>query len=224
MIKLLVFDMAGTTIDEQNVVYKTLQSSINEFGYPVSLEEVLAKGAGMEKYDAIQHIVREAFDPDVEDEKLENIFDHFKKNLKANYKDLKVQEQNGAYATLHELKKKGKLIALNTGYTKKIAKSLLKKLEWKKGKAYHTLVTASDVENSRPAPDMIFKVMDKLNVKDVKEVAKIGDSCIDILEGKNAGCGLCIGITSGAQTREQLSAVNPDFIIDDLSELLRLIP
>jgi phosphonatase-like hydrolase len=224
MIKLLVFDMAGTTIDEQNVVYKTLQSSINEFGYPASLEEVLAKGAGMEKYDAIQYIVREAFDPDVEDKKLENIFDHFKKNLKANYKDLKVQEQNGAYATLHELKKKGKLIALNTGYNKKTAKSLLKKLEWKKGKAYHALVTASDVENSRPAPDMIFKVMDRLNIKDAKEVAKIGDSCIDISEGRNAGCGLCIGITSGAQTREQLSAVNPDFIIDDLSELLRLVP
>lgn len=224
MIKLLVFDMAGTTVDEQNVVYKTLQESINAFGYAVSLEEVLEKGAGMEKFDAIQTIVQSGFDASVSDEKLHKIFAHFKKSLKANYADLDVKEQNGAFATLSQLKKRGKLIALNTGYDKKTAKSLLKKLEWKKGKAYHTLVTASDIDNSRPAPDMIFKAMDKLDVKDAKEVAKIGDSCIDIIEGKNAGCGLCIGITSGAQTKDQLATAKPDFIIDDLSELLTLIP
>ena len=29
MIKLVVFDMAGTTINEDNVVYKTLQKAVN---------------------------------------------------------------------------------------------------------------------------------------------------------------------------------------------------
>jgi beta-phosphoglucomutase-like phosphatase (HAD superfamily) len=46
MIKMVVFDMAGTTVNEGNVVYKTLRQAINERGYNVTLGEVLEKGAG----------------------------------------------------------------------------------------------------------------------------------------------------------------------------------
>ena len=46
MIKMVVFDMAGTTVNENNVVYKTLQKAINEAGYNFTLEKVLAEGAG----------------------------------------------------------------------------------------------------------------------------------------------------------------------------------
>ena len=54
-------------------------------------------------------------------------------------------------------------------------------------------------------------------------VIKIGDSAIDILEGKNAGCSLNIGITTGAQTKEQLSVANPDFIIDNIYSILEIL-
>ena len=40
--------MAGTTIDEDNPVYKTVQKAVNEYGYNVSPEEVLQYGAGKE--------------------------------------------------------------------------------------------------------------------------------------------------------------------------------
>ena len=43
------FDMAGTTIDEDNLVYKTVQKAINEYGYNVSLEEVLQYGSRKRK-------------------------------------------------------------------------------------------------------------------------------------------------------------------------------
>ena len=36
MIRMVVFDMAGTTVDENNVVYKTLQKTINAAGYNFS--------------------------------------------------------------------------------------------------------------------------------------------------------------------------------------------
>ena len=49
MIKLVVFDMAGTTVDEDNVVYKTVRDAINAAGYEFSLEQVLTHGAGKEK-------------------------------------------------------------------------------------------------------------------------------------------------------------------------------
>ncbi|WP_200890708.1 hypothetical protein [Pedobacter lusitanus] len=47
--EMVVFDMAGTTVNENNLVYKTLRNAINNAGFEFSLEEVLAEGAGKEK-------------------------------------------------------------------------------------------------------------------------------------------------------------------------------
>ena len=57
-LRMVVFDMAGTTINEDNIVYKTLQSAINTFGIEVELNEVLAIGAGKEKLNAIKDIIK----------------------------------------------------------------------------------------------------------------------------------------------------------------------
>ena len=46
---------------------------------------------------------------------------------------------------------------------------------------------------------------------------------IDIEEGKNAGCKYSIGITTGAQNREELEKADPDFIFDNISELLTVL-
>lgn len=66
--------------------------------------------------------------------------------------------------------------------------------------------------------------MKDLTIDDSQFVLKAGDSEIDIEEGKNAGCGITIGVLSGAQTREQLQAANPDYILDSLAELDHIIP
>jgi phosphoglycolate phosphatase-like HAD superfamily hydrolase len=54
-------------------------------------------------------------------------------------------------------------------------------------------------------------------------VIKVGDSKIDIEEGKNANCLFTIGVTTGAQTRQQLLEANPDYIMDDLNDLITLL-
>ena len=80
---------------------------------------------------------------------------------------------------------------------------LFKKLNWVKGDQYDELITADDVSNWRPAPDMINKAVEIFQVKNC-QVIKIGDTTIDIQEGQNGKCGLSVGVTTGAQTREQL--------------------
>jgi phosphoglycolate phosphatase-like HAD superfamily hydrolase len=66
---------------------------------------------------------------------------------------------------------------------------------------------------------MIELAMKRCGVTDPKKVVKIGDSGIDIDEGKNAGCGLTFGITTGAQLREQLLLATPNAILSSLREL-----
>ena len=100
---------------------------------------------------------------------------------------------------------------------------MLTKLGWVKGEHYDGLVTASDVTRNRPEPDMIVLAMEQSGITDPKQVIKVGDSTIDIEEGRNAGCLYNIGITTGAHTHEQLASVQPDYIINNLLELLPII-
>ena len=66
--------------------------------------------------------------------------------------------------------------------------------------------------------------MKRTNVTDSKKVIKIGDTEVDIKEGRNAECLLTIAVTTGkSYTKEQLELYKPDYIIDSLQELPALL-
>jgi phosphonatase-like hydrolase len=219
---MVVFDMAGTTVDENNIVYKTLQQVINAAGFDFSLEQVLTEGAGKEKLTAIKDIL--ALAGSRPDEDVANkIYTSFTTELAIAYDSFELKPQPGAEELFKVLKEKDILVVLNTGYNQATADSILQKLDWQIGLQIDELVTASNVTNNRPDPDMILLAMKEFRITDAKEVVKIGDSIIDIEEGKNAGCGLSIGITTGAHTYEQLASANPNAIINNLMELLPLL-
>ena len=219
---MIVFDMAGTTVDEDNVVYKTLQDAIVHYSYPVSLDQVLEFGAGKEKLQAIIDIL-ENTGFKVSPENIDLIFAYFIDKLAKNYDTLDVKPLPDVERTFKHLKERNIKVVLNTGYNRKTAESLIVKLGWEESNQFDLLITASDVNNNRPRPDMILLAMSKLNILDPKKVLKVGDSTVDIQEGQNAECLLSIGITSGAHTREQLREADPDFIINNVSELLGII-
>lgn len=221
-VKMVVFDMAGTTIDEDNIVYKTLQKSINNFGLDVTLEDVLAIGAGQEKLNAIKDVLMHHG----KEEDLKNapaIFELFKKSLASAYQEFDLKAMPDAASVMQELRNNNVLVVLNTGYDKITANYILQKIQWRQFVHYDLLVTASDVRNSRPAADMIHFAMNLFSIDNAQEIIKIGDSKIDIEEGKNANCLYSIGITTGAQTRDQLLEANPDFVINNLNELFDVI-
>jgi len=219
---MVVFDMAGTTVNENNVVYKTLQKAINEKGFDFSLNQVLQEGAGKEKLQAIKSVL--SVYGDINDEVLANsIFQNFIKLLESAYDTMEILQQDNTAEVFAELKKNGILVVLNTGYNSQTANSLINKLGWVKGEHFNGLVTASDVKNNRPQPDMILLAMNQFDITDAQQVIKVGDSTIDIEEGRNAGCKFNIGITTGAHTKEQLVLANPDFILDNLLELLPIV-
>src|SRR4029077_16092176 len=120
------------------------------------------------------------------------------------YTDLDVTPQDGAEEVFKALKKRNMLVVLNTGFRLATSLHLLNKLNWQEGKQFDGLVTSNDVQYGRPMPDMIHVAMRRFGISNPKETVKVGDSIIDIEEGKNAGCRLSIGITTGAHTREQL--------------------
>jgi len=222
MIRMVVFDMAGTTVNEDNVVYKTLRKAINEAGFDFSLDQVLAQGAGKEKLQAIKSVL-EVYGHVVDDALAQDIYGQFIKQLDTAYDTMEILPQENAVEVLEALKSRHILVVLNTGYNAATASSLLAKMGWAKGDHFDVLVTASDVTRNRPAPDMILVAMEQFGITDPSEVIKVGDSTIDVEEGRNAGCEINIGITTGAHTREQLETVQPSFIIENLVELLPIV-
>lgn len=223
MIKLIVFDMAGTIINENNVVYKTLHEAINRQGFNFSLDEVLRYGAGKEKHQAIKDILNSKNIKYTLNGVSQTIFNDFSELLKLNYEKLAVETFSKTEEVFEKLKEKGIKIALNTGYNRETALLLLDKINWVIGKQYDALITASDVENGRPAADMIFKAMELFNIVNSKEVVKVGDSIIDIEEGKTANCAITIGVTTGAHTEEQLKSTSPTYVINSLNELSQIL-
>lgn len=219
---MIVFDMAGTTIDEDNIVYKTLQKSINQFGVDVELDAVLAVGAGKEKLNAIKDIIL-AYGNPADLDKADEIFKFFLESLSTAYQTYDIRSMLNAEKVLLELRNKNVLVVLNTGYDKNTANFILDKINWRQFYHFDLLVTATDVKNSRPSPDMITYAMNLFSIDNAKSIVKVGDSKIDIEEGKNANCLYSIGITTGAQTKSQLLEASPDYIIDNLEDLLGIL-
>jgi phosphonatase-like hydrolase len=217
MTSMVVFDMAGTTVDENNVVYKTLHAAIVNAGIPVSLDDVLLHGAGKEKLQAIKDVLASKHHKTTH---AQEIYNYFIVALENAYQNLEVTPCANAETVFALLKKQGIKVVLNTGYNRATATSLLSKLNWKIGDDIDLLVTASDVSNNRPAPDMIDYAIKHFAITDPTTVIKVGDSAIDIEEGKNAGCGKTFGVTTGAQTREQIQVADPTAVVDDLLEIL----
>jgi len=234
-IKLCVFDMAGTTVNEDNLVYKTVRDAINhtlkELGQTdtqVDLDVCLEFGAGKEKRQAISDILDEILKnkntADLPIEKLiDSAFQTFKEGLSNAYHQDTVATFDGMLDFFVKLKDSGRKVALNTGYDTKTANKILAILGWSVGNEIDALVTADDVDNARPAPDMITLAMDKCGIENPQQVLKAGDSGIDIEEGKNANCSLCIGVLTGAQTKEQLEKYAPNIVLDKLTDLAELI-
>jgi pyrophosphatase PpaX len=68
---------------------------------------------------------------------------------------------------------------------------------------------------------MIFEMMKSVNVN-ADEFLKVGDTTTDILEGENAKVRTA-AILSGTQPEELLRSAHPDFILNNLEELIDII-
>ena len=221
-IKMVVFDMAGTTVNENNLVYKTLMNAINAAGFSYTLDQVLAVAAGKEKKEAIRSVLK-TYEGSFDEAMVFDIYEKFIGKLKLAYETAEILPQPGSIELFEKLRKEGIILVLNTGYDRATAEAILSRLGWEAGTEFDTLVTASEVGQNRPEPDMILWAMRHHGLTDGKSVVKVGDSSIDIEEGKNAGCGLSIGITTGAHTQKQLEKAKPDAVIDNLMEIYAMV-
>jgi phosphonatase-like hydrolase len=223
-IELVVFDIAGTTVHDKGNVAASFLDAFAGYGYSIS-REAAQDVMGFRKKDAIR-ILLDKFYPgyDGNGELIGKIHDAFTRNMISFYeKDEDLQPLPNAEEMFLWLKEKGIKLALNTGFTKAITDTVLNRLGWKSGSTVDCIISSDEVEHGRPHPDMILAVMKQLDIKKPSSVAKVGDTEVDVEEGRLAGCSLIISVTTGAYTRARLEQYHPDYIIDNLSELKSIL-
>ncbi len=118
---------------------------------------------------------------------------------------------------------RGIRVALNTAFSRDIAQTIVDRFHWLKDGLIDDLIATDEVAAGRPQPDMIRALMARHGLSDPSGVIKVGDTEVDIREGRNAGAGMVVAVTTGAYTRAALQQHAPDHIIDSLGELAPLL-
>ena len=216
--KLVIFDMAGTIIKENNIVYKTLFKVLRPINMSITQKDI-NKFHGFNKNEIIEHFIKEKYKhihscKHIIDETIYT-FNNLLKEKYSSDKYIRLMHPHipNLFNTLRDNDKK---IALNTGYNKEIQNILIEK--FKLNNCIDDYISSEEVKIGRPYPYMIYNLMERNNIKNINQVIKIGDTPADIQEGKNAGC-FTIGVLSGISTYDELNSVKPNIIINDIMDL-----
>jgi phosphonatase-like hydrolase len=230
-IQMIVFDMAGTTVrDDGGVVNTAFREALgacacDDLGY----DEINAV-MGMEKRDAIRRLLRArvAEGGGALEERVDAVYDEFVARMVEHYRTAPgVGTIDGAEDTFAALRALGVKVALDTGFPRVIADTILARLQWGE-RHIDASITSDEVANGRPSADMIRALMVRLGVRNPASVAKVGDTPADLDEGVTARCGLVVGVTFGSHTVSQLAA-HPSarlpqvHLIGDIREVVALV-
>src|SRR5215468_3618282 len=170
-IKLVVFDIAGTIIEDHGEVIGAFARALMENGIPFT-EDELKRWKGASKREVIRHFVTQA-DPNTEvEEKVETAYRSFRSELERCYRE-KLVPIAGALETFRWCRDRGMLLATTTGFYREISDLVLNETGWRD--LFAANISSSDVRQGRPAPYLIFRAMEATGVHSVKQVMNVGD-------------------------------------------------
>ena len=211
-LKLVVFDLAGTTVQDNGEVPESFVAALKKHGLTVT-EEQLNTVRGSSKREAVLQLM-----PDSKDkrERAAEVYRSFRKLLTERYLD-GVAPIEGAEELFGKLCAEQVKVILNTGFDREVTNVLLEALKWKS--KVDAVICGDDVEHGRPAPDLIFAGMRAGGVKDPNQVANVGDTILDLMAASNAGVKWNIGVLSGAHSRAKLEQVPHTQLVDSVADL-----
>lgn len=221
--QLAVFDMAGTTIDERDEVYRVLRESAEREGARFSDEE-FQKWMGTEKHWAIRNLLTIG-GVEATDELVDKAFAWFREELARTYTANPPSPMPHIEESFAALRAAGIRVGLTTGFSRDIADLILESMGWTVGGGEECTIDVSvcgdEVPSGRPAPDMINKVMEITGVDDPAAVISVGDTEVDVESAQAAGA-FSVGVLTGHLTKEAFAAKNADAVLELAADVVNL--
>lgn len=196
MIKTVIFDWAGTTVDFGCMApVHAFRNAFLEKGIQLTDKEI-REPMGKLKWDHIQQLLSlpsvkkqwiAIYGQLPQEKEVEELYQQFEHYL---FKDLVKHStlKPDTLETIERLRNAGINIGSTTGFTAPMM-AIVAETAKKEGYSPDFIATSEDVEGyGRPFPYMIHKNMQYFKNKSVDEVIKVGDTVSDIQEGKMPEC------------------------------------
>lgn len=211
MIKCIVFDLDGTLVKSHETIYKATVKALNKLGLESNIDHEMF-------YNLLGHHFADIFDecnisvPDIE---------HFIKVFKGMYFDFIDDSKmyDNAFLLFDELKRKDIKIGLLTTKGQDQAEKISNYFKFDK-----YLDAVEGRKNGfaiKPAPDQLLKICAELNIDPINTLM-VGDTELDIQCGKSAGAKTC-AVSFGYRDVEDIKKLSPDYLVDDLREIINII-
>jgi phosphonoacetaldehyde hydrolase len=229
-ISAIILDWAGTTVDYGCFApVNAFIAAFESFGIKANVEETRAP-MGLPKRKHIEKML-ENMGRSYTQEDVAQIYARFEPAL---FEVLPSHAEllPGVIEAVEKIREMGIAIGSTTGYTQAMM-DVVVPLAKEKGYAPDCVVCPDDTNGiGRPYPYMLWCNLEKLGVSSIHNVLKIGDTEVDMQEGKNAGC-LCAGVLKGSSmlalngdeeiARQKYMEAGADYVIEGISELPALI-
>lgn len=208
MKKAILFDIDGTLLDAKQFIFKAFEHSLlTNYQKQISWKDLLPL-SGKSLVSCYQQLVPAG---DIEilcqthhNFQLQNL--HLAAPFPSSIKTLKKLRQ-----------RKFKLGAV----TNRSGNTVIKTLQLSGlAKYLDIVITADDVKKQKPHKEPIIKALKLLEVKPHQAIL-VGDTEVDVLAGKNARV-QTVGVTYGVLGKD-IKKHNPDFIVNDIEELLDIL-
>jgi phosphonatase-like hydrolase len=216
-LELVIFDLAGTTVEDHGQVPEAFTAALAEQGIEVTPDQV-KNVRGSSKRQALLSLIPAG----PEKARLaDQAYVSFQAHLAQRYASEGVRAIPGAELAFGSLRERGVRVALNTGFDREMTGLLLGALGWAEG-VVDAVVCGDDVTRGRPAPYLIFRAMEATGARSVHNVANVGDTTLDLQAGYNAGVHWNIGVLSGAHDRQALESAPHTHVLSSVAEVTRL--
>jgi phosphonatase-like hydrolase len=212
--QLVVFDLAGTTMQDDGTVAAALEEVLRDACVRVTPDEI-ARVRGASKREALDRLTR---DP----AKGEELFRAFVARIREHYAGTPPREVPGAAALFAWLREQDVKVALNTGFERAMVDTLVAALRWSPS-AFDAVVCGDDVSAGRPSPAMILEAMRRVGITEPSAVMAVGDTELDLHAAAAAHAGWIIGVTSGAHDHARLSQAPHTHILGSVADIPGLL-
>lgn len=210
----MVFDLDGTLVDTVETRIAAWLRTFEEHGIPAGREQV-ARLIGSDGR-RVARLVAEAAGMPIDAERADAI-DRRSGEI---YSELNTNPRPlpGAIELLRALDERGLPWAIATSSRPEQVGASIDALKLARRP---TIVDGSQVENAKPAPDLLLAAATKLGVEPLRSWY-VGDSIWDVQAALAAGM-QAIGVASGSATTGDLEEAGAQLIVDELSELIPLV-
>jgi len=207
MFEAVIFDWDGTLADTRAAIVSSFQLTLREVNIQIP-DSYIERRMGIGASETFREILKDS-GRSVDEALIKQLVEQ-KSRQQVNLKG-QVQLFPGALDLLEALHCKRK-IGLASMNSHMVINELIKAKNL--NRFFQTVTTAEDVTHSKPHPEIFLKCAQQLN-SSPQECVVVEDSLFGVKAAKAAGMS-CIGVTTGAYSRNELEAENPTLIVSTL--------